>query len=618
MQRKHNYSFHVLLLTLLLSLLGGCEGLPVKGGDSGAQDATTQDEAERQLQLAKNTLPPEQANHRLKALDIYIARGDYANAQKVVESINSTTLTLPQMEQYIILGATLALEQNRTDQALSYFNAAPSDAFASRPVDIQLRANELHAKALMATGSSLDAAQLLIYASGLYTGEEYWRVLDDVWNALRATPSLELSRALETAQDYDWRGWLELITAVRQNQFSLEMQLAALKSWRRQWADHPAARRLPAELKMLAELPNERPSKIALLAPLSGNLAKAGEAIRDGFLAAYYQDINSSESNGQGPEIQIIDSGSIENIADLYLSLQLEGYDLIIGPLEKEAVAQLAGFPELDPPVLALNYLDEGVAPPPGMYQYGLAAEDEVRQIARKLISEGKRGVAVIYPDAPWAIKLASVLDREYQAANLPLPIPYKYVDGENYSDGIAHLLQINASKQRARKLKSVAGKFEYEPRRRQDIDGIIMISTPYVARQLKPLLLFHYASDLPVYATSQIYGGVPQPDKDHDLNGIHFTETPWLLSQSLPLKQDIRYVADTTRYERLYAMGADAYTIAPRLSLMRQFPDSQIQGTTGNLFMNESQQIRRILEWAIFERGLAKAELNSPESPPQ
>ena len=54
----------------------------------------------------------------------------------------------------------------------------------------------------------------------------------------------------------------------------------------------------------------------------------------------------------------------------------------------------------------------------------------------------------------------------------------------------------------------------------------------------------------------------------------------------------------------RLYAMGMDAYTLAPRLNQLKALPDTRVDGLTGQLSMNPSQRVQRQLPWAEFRDG--------------
>jgi outer membrane PBP1 activator LpoA protein len=54
----------------------------------------------------------------------------------------------------------------------------------------------------------------------------------------------------------------------------------------------------------------------------------------------------------------------------------------------------------------------------------------------------------------------------------------------------------------------------------------------------------------------------------------------------------------------RLYAMGADAYLLAPRLNQLLALPDTQLDGLSGTLSLNPQQRIERQLPWAEFRDG--------------
>ena len=598
----------LIILTLLLTFLSlnGCQTKPSGQNQTFDSENLPQDEAERELWLAQKATADERVNHLLKALDIFIGREDHESSQQVINRLQASSMSTRQYEQFALLAGAFAIKSNDPITASSYFKNAPLDAFSTAPLEIQLEANELRCDALLAANFPLEAARIRVYNSGLYTGEDYWHNQDKTWQALRATPSLDLNNAIDQAVDLTWRGWLELVTQIRLNQFSLEMQLNALQQWRETWPDHPAAIQLPRELEMLSNLSELSPKKIALILPLSGKLAKAGNAIRDGFLAAYYQD----HQRDSDTEITFFDSEAYESPLDLYLQLQLENYELIIGPLTKEGVKQLGQFPELTPPVLALNYLDDQISTIPGLYQFGLSAEDELNQILNHLKSQKKSTIAVIHNQSASAKKLVATINKRSEMDGWPITINYGFTSDQNLSEGVANLLGIQESKSRTNQLRRLIGKVDSEPRRRQDIDAVIILASPIKARQIKPLLAFHYASNIPVYATSQIYSGYDQPKKDHDLNGVVFTEIPWLLNQSEPLRQDIHYLTQKTAYERFYAMGADAYLLAPRLQLLASFPTSKVQGVTGNLVLNHNLQVRRQLEWATFSKGQAKAQL--------
>ena len=54
----------------------------------------------------------------------------------------------------------------------------------------------------------------------------------------------------------------------------------------------------------------------------------------------------------------------------------------------------------------------------------------------------------------------------------------------------------------------------------------------------------------------------------------------------------------------RLYAFGADAYSLVKQLGTLRAQHYAEFQGVTGTLSLNENNQINRRLMWAQFKKG--------------
>jgi hypothetical protein len=135
------------------------------------------------------------------------------------------------------------------------------------------------------------------------------------------------------------------------------------------------------------------------------------------------------------------------------------------------------------------------------------------------------------------------------------------------------------------------------------------MVAQAETARQLNPLFAFHYAKDIPVFATSQIHS--PSASiKDDDLSRIEFVEMPWMLSSANSVKNELhKLIPDSSqRYNRFYALGADAFDLAPRLQLLKEIRGSQTEGQTGILSMNQDGIINRKMQWAKFVNGKAIA----------
>jgi outer membrane PBP1 activator LpoA protein len=76
---------------------------------------------------------------------------------------------------------------------------------------------------------------------------------------------------------------------------------------------------------------------IAVLLPQKGRLTQVGQSIRDGVLAAYYQD---SQSHPDSPRLRFYDSADVP-APELVATAAQQGADVIIGPLDRDQVQSL-------------------------------------------------------------------------------------------------------------------------------------------------------------------------------------------------------------------------------------------------------------------------------------
>ncbi|MCH3072729.1 penicillin-binding protein activator, partial [Listeria monocytogenes] len=78
-------------------------------------------------------------------------------------------------------------------------------------------------------------------------------------------------------------------------------------------------------------------------------------ALQDGFLAAHFQ---AQQAGQNPPSIKLYDSTQVRSLDDFYRQAQADGVELVVGPLEKPLVKQLASREQLLITTLALNYSD--------------------------------------------------------------------------------------------------------------------------------------------------------------------------------------------------------------------------------------------------------------------
>jgi outer membrane PBP1 activator LpoA protein len=156
----------------------------------------------------------------------------------------------------------------------------------------------------------------------------------------------------------------------------------------------------------------------------------------------------------------------------------------------------------------------------------------------------------------------------------------------------------------------TLGGKFEFEPRPRNDLQFIFIGADPDQGRLLRPTIRFHLVEPLPVFATSDIYEPDATAKANVDLDGVAFPDMPWLIA---PDAQAVQLRAALNRYwpgrardrARIYALGFDTFRLIPLLlSQSTGTPTSQSNGVTGRLSIDSTGQVHRELAWARIVNG--------------
>lgn len=361
--------------------------------------------------------------------------------------------------------------------------------------------------------------------------------------------------------------------------------------WMRWSAAHP--RHIAALTEPPLPSDNAMPRRIALMLPLSGTLAPAARAVRDGFVAAYFA---SAPPPWQSIRLYDTAAASIETLYDEALA---DDTALVVGPLAKEATRRLWALnPDL--PVLALNTVAVDAAPALApRLQFALAAEDDGRAIGRRVSADGARRIA-LFRAGEWseraAAELAASLGPEVQVVAAGV-----LRDIKDVTANVAQTLGVEASQQRHRQLARHFGStVHFTARRRQDVDAVAaLVGADYLA-SLRPALAFHFAADMPVYASSQALraGG-----DERGLNGARVCGMPWQLHPPR-VKAVLQGAFDQVSgaMEALFAFGVDAFRIANRLG---DFQGGQpLPGGTGLLTLGDDGVVRRQLDWAEVRNG--------------
>jgi len=469
----------------------------------------------------------------------------------------------------------------------------------------------LKVQAYEANGLALAAAKSLIVLSQLPNTSNPSQYNERIWSALTQISTNKLRESVSKTNSDIARAWynLALLPLLHHD---LDLQLAALQQWQQQWPSHPATIKLPEALANLADLRAQQPKRIALAMPLHGRLGKVGQAVMDGFMAARFE---AQESLSVIPYIKIYDTSLLSNLDLLYLQASADQMDMIIGPIDKNKVIELSEKDALTIPTLALNYIPlktKGIAASGNttinLIQFGLAVEDEAYQIAMRSLANGHKRIVILHQDQPWATKAAEHFYDSWVEMGGEIASQVSFSGAGDHSKIITQALQIDHSHERIKILKKhLRGSgniVKSEPRRRQDVDAIVLFSLPTDGRQIIPTLAFHYAANLPVYASHHIYQGPTNTSRDRDLERVMFTELPWLIEQPTIQQKISQQWPDRERYTRLFAIGVDAFRLFPRLEQLQAFTNSRVHGVTGLLQMNNQGRIFTQSSWGQFKGG--------------
>jgi outer membrane PBP1 activator LpoA protein len=546
--------------------------------------------ADLYTQLAGASSGTTRVGYLLEAARLAADYGDTALARRrISEARNGATVA--QQQTSAVLAARLELAEGRAQAALDMLAALPS----SLAPPAQSDAAAVRGQSLFRLGRPVEAVRVLVERE-IWLGDAAAILANQrmIWDGFRQYPS---TAPMTPTGDTVIDGWLALAPLAPSAGADLRRSLL---SWRQTYTTHPAAAGLLADL-LAAQRSTVFPSQIALLLPLSSQRAVA-TAIRDGFIAAHLTNASSTPTS-----LRVYDSER-PGSQQAYLQAQLDGADFIVGPLLFEEVDQViaqAGFV----PTLALNFATNTTTFLNSFYQFALAPEDEARTIAAAATAAGAKTAVVFAPSNQRGNRIKNDFQAAFQAAGGEVLDWYGYEPAlQDFSAPVASLLNVNRSRDRHRRLAAnlgVAVQFP-EARRREDVDMIFVVANPPAGRALASQLRFFGASDIPMYATAEIYD-LTNTGRDNDLNGFIIADTPALLlpdADASAVRAGLEtYWPQRTPYLKYYDMGFDAYGLVATLYSNDGEPWS-IRGLSGDLSLDAQGRVRRVLPLAQFRNG--------------
>ena len=469
-------------------------------------------------------------------------------------------------------------------------NAKLGEVFASTEQELDLLLAERQRRASEA-GETVAAAKIALERLRLgYEGDETTSY-SEVFDLLSRASEQQIAAALrKTEPSSDWAAWLSLNRAYRKGRNEVMI-------WRQSHPNLPdGLLNLPSGLQ--AWLESDLPTRVAVLLPLSGRLKEAGEGVLEGITEGLYASYRDSALR---PQLITIDTEAAGTGRAAYLAALESGADFVVGPLTKERVDELQAEETLPIPVLALNRGSNTAlnlsTNEKQLLTLSLAPEDEAIQLASMIWQEGLRKPLVIMPDSAWGNRMQDAFASAWGLLGGDVRALTVLSDEASDNETVATSL---ATLQSESRIKAVEKAFEApvdsQARRRTDLDSVALLApTPQMAREIRPLLRFHYAGRLPVFAPSTIYqaeSGIT----NRDLNGIRFVLPP------------SAFTTNMKRSTQLHALGLDAAALIDHFYQAGQSQGTLLFGATGDLSVDTAGNVRRRLKPAVIARGKARA----------
>lgn len=556
-------------------LLAPVAGEPLRQADALAAQGRAESAAEAYLDIAKGAKTPARGQLQLKAARVYLEAGETQRAQQVVARVSRPGLTPGQREQLLLVEAELALLDGRPRDAIKRLE---SMQVRNLTKDLKLTRLGTLAAAQRLANEPVAAAESLSALDRLLQDDQA-RLLNQVslvstLSALSGDELRELARSGSGAM----KEWAEIALLARNtggDPARFERRYRQERGRGLGTRAHPGLAQAYGEMLSGGYASGDR---VTVMLPRGGRFAPAGTAVREGIEAA-----RRADTSGHQPVLSVVYSNPAGRSPTVHAEAVRGGADYVLGPLEKEAVDALAAGSALAVPTLALNQTTRDGRAAGNLFQFALSPENEAAEAAIKAADMGHRRALVLYPEGAWGERLARSFRDQWRRLGGTSLVGQAVYDPTARSD--------------ERRVADLVGD--------GDADVLFLVATNDLARRLYPQIRLA-SSQITVIATSHVYSGAFDPARDPALSGLYFVDIPWMLDSSGdgPLSRR-RLTGESFEVAnplaRLYAMGIDAYRLAPRLAALAKSPGAFYPGQTGGLAVDSLGRIQRQLALARF-----------------
>ncbi|WP_350238381.1 penicillin-binding protein activator [Pectobacterium colocasium] len=616
------------------------------------------------LQQMQQSSDNNKADWQLLAIRSLLQEGKAPQASQQFNALPEK-LSAAQKQEQQLLSAELSIAQNTMDAAKAALSQLDVGALSD-----QQKQRYYQAQIKTAQGRpSIELLRAYIAQEPLLKGDEHQVNLDQTWLTLTQMSPQESSSLLINANENVLQGWVDLLNNYQDNRTSPDQLKSAIQDWQTRYPHHPAAKTLPTQLNQVLNYQQSSVNSIALLLPLNGQAQVFANAIQQGFNAAKNGQIATApvsaptapsadaaqdgqvtpSSDGQNaqspapysnqaaaspasaPESQATSAGlssslpvkvydtSSQPLANILTQAEQDGASLVIGPLLKNEVDQLANS-QSPLNILALNQ-PEHVENSPNICYFALSPEDEARDAAKFIHQQGKQQPLVLAPRGALGDRIVSAFAQAWNQQSGTSPLQQRFGNTAelkqaiNSGAGLSLSGQpVNVSQQQAPSGTTIGGltiPSQVQPTSTSsvsgNIDAVYIIATPDELALIKPMIDMRTTSRArpALYASSRSFQAGLGPDFRLEMEGLQFSDIPLLAGANPALMQQVSsQFKNDYSLVRLYAMGMDAWTLASHFGEMRQIPGHQIPGATGMLSSGPDCTINRQLTWQQYRQG--------------
>ena len=651
---------------------------------------------------------------QLAALQALTEEGQYVLADSVIEHLNKKTLKPQQQNNFMLLVANNEYTKNRLELSLAALKKINTEFlsddaylhYLKLTLNIYIRHKE-HQSAvdtlLTLTPILKQYEEIQQYNDLLFT--QLTALSPEILNQFQKT-NLTLSREVETEsigtdenslserlaaieaemnanttpsqltdEEIFIQGWYALASLYQRYQLRTNQLLRSLDTWRSNYPRHPALENMPTPLRNISETSPYRPSKIAVLLPLSGRFQKQAQALQYGISDAFYNqialhkrlrveeetlknniarlsennfsnitDINAAEVKSDfdfpAPSLLFFDTNEL-SMVEIAKQLQEQNINFVIGPLLKPNLEKFLPLVE-NIPVLMLNALptdkkitSNGELALQGSslhYSFALSPEGEAEQAAELIFQNKHKKPLILAPRSNFGQRVANAFDTRWKELNsehqeksentvetYPAETHY-FTSKPDLARFIDSTLQTNKSKERISQIKTIIDKpVKSEVRSRRDVDAIYLVSDRSELILLKPFIsvsISPFAKNIPLYASSRSHDIDLTNQQNKELSNLIFSDITFLMDDEIQINHEVQKIWPKQRFNtlRLFALGYDSFNLIEQLKQLQIIDGHYFQGLTGELTLDKSNTLNSKLQWAKYQKG-SLVEVTPPTS---